>query len=270
MPTLGLDYINDKADSIFKQRQGGHPRTREIQEAEEALRNLGIDVDGYVQVYKKELAGLPLDPEDQAVQDSAMREGVFNWVNDAIALPQSANRPLLYQDPRFALFTQFQGFIATFTANHIPKLWGEYVKRGTPAMKYNAFALATTMIMMGFVSQHLKDLIKYGGKSPHLDDPKYLQRGVRASGLLGSSERILDQFFPLYEQRSEGATDWAFNGLIGESPALGHIERLGYCGRSMLLSGEGEKAIYYGLKSAPIAGPLTNLNKTIAGGLATW
>ena len=265
--SIGLDYIDDKASAIFKQRQGGHPRTREIQEAEEALRNLGIDVDGYVQVHKKQLAGLPLDPEDKAVQETAMREGVFNWVNDAIALPQSQNRPLLYQDPRFALFTQFQGFIATFTANHIPKLWGEYVKRGTPAMKYNAFALATTMIMMGFVSQHLKDLIKYGGKSPHLDDPKYLQRGVRASGLLGSSERILDQFFPLYEQRSEGATDWAFNGLIGESPALGHIERLGTAAGAAL-SGEGEKAIYYGLKSAPIAGPLTNLNKTIAGGLA--
>ena len=266
--SIGLDYINDKTEAIFKQRNGGQPRTREIQEAEEALRNLGIDVDGYLDVYMKELAGIPLDAAEAQLQADTIREGTFNFVNDAIALPQSANRPLIYQDPRFALFTQFQGFIATFTANHIPKLWGEYVKRGTPAMKYNAFALMTTMIMMGFVSQHLKDLIKYGGTTPHLDDPKYIQRGVRASGLLGSGERLLDQFFPLYEQRSEGGADWIFNGLIGESPALGQIERLGTAA-GHALSGEGEKAIYYGLKSTPVTGPLTNFNKTLAGGLAT-
>ena len=265
--SVGLDYINDKTDAIFKQRNSGEPRTREIQEAEEALRNLGIDVDGYVQIYMKNLAGLPLDATETELEATSIREGTFTFVNDAIALPQSANRPLIYQDPRFALFTQFQGFIATFTANHIPKLWGEYVKRGTPAMKYNAFALATTMIMMGFVSQHLKDLIKYGESTPHLDGPKYAQRGIRASGLLGSGERIIDQFFPLYEQRSEGGADWIFNGLIGESPALGQIERLGTA-TGAALSGEGEKAIYYGLKSAPFAGPFTNLNKFIAGGLA--
>ena len=127
---------------------------------------------------------------------------------------KSANRPLIYQDPRFALFTQFQGFIATFTANHIPKLWGEYVKRGTPAMKYNAFAIMTTMIMLGFASQYLKDLIKYGelrkfgpDDHPYLNQSEYLQRGIRASGLLGTGERVLDQFFPLYEQRSD-------NGLV--------------------------------------------------------
>ena len=91
------------------------------------------------------------------------REGFFNFVNDAIALPQSANRPLIFQDPRFALFTQFQGFIATFTANHIPKMYAQAIKRGTPGMRYSVFATLSTMIVLGFVSQHLKDLLKYGG-----------------------------------------------------------------------------------------------------------
>ena len=93
------------------------------------------------------------------------REATFNFINEAVALPQSANRPLIYQDPRFALFTQFQGFIATFTANHIPKLWGEYVKRGTPAMKYNAFATMMMMIGLGFASQYLPCLL-YTSPSP--------------------------------------------------------------------------------------------------------
>ena len=196
-----------------------------------------------------------------------MHEATFNFVNEAIVLPQAANRPLIYQDPRFALFTQFQGFIATFTANQIPKLWDEYVKRGTPAMKYNAFALATTMIMMGFVSQHLKDLIKYGEKTPHLEGADYIQRGVRGSGLLGTSERILDQFFPLYEKNSDGKTEWAFNQVAGESAAIGYAEKLASAAGS-ILQGDKEQAIYKGLRAAPVAGPFTNFAKATAG-LAT-
>ena len=160
-----------------------------------------------------------------------LRNGAFNFVNDAVALPQSANRPLIYQDPRFALFTQFQGFIATFTANHIPKLWGEYVKRGTPAMKYNAFALMTTMIMLGFASQYLKDLIKYGKASPYLTDAEKVRRAIGASGLLGTGERVLDQFFPLYEKRSSNPGEWLFNTTTGESPALGSLTRAVWCSR---------------------------------------
>ena len=77
-----------------------------------------------------------------------MNHAKFNFVNEAIALPGTANRPLFYQNPHLAMFTQFQGFIATFTANHIPRLWGDYVRRGTPAMKYNAFAIMSTMILL--------------------------------------------------------------------------------------------------------------------------
>ena len=221
--TIAGDYIADKLDLIAQHRDSGEPKTNEIQEAEEALRNLGLNVEDMLN-----------NPTDE-VMATNMREATFNWINDAVALPQSANRPLIYQDPRFALFTQFQGFIATFTANHIPKLWDEYVKRGTPAMKYNAFALMATMVMLGFASQHLKDLIKYGltdkepktGANPYLNNAEYIQRGIRASGLLGTGERVLDQFFPLYEQRSDGPGDWIWNTTTGESPALGNIKRIG-------------------------------------------
>ena len=123
------------------------------------------------------------------------------------------------------MFTQFQGFISTFTANHIPKLWGEYVKRGTTAMKYNAFAIMATMVMLGFASQYLKDLIKFGQRTPYLEDAEYLQRGIRASGLLGTGERVLDQFFPLYDQRSSNTGDWILNTTTGEAPAISNLKR---------------------------------------------
>ena len=262
--SVGGDYIAEKTEAIWKQRQTGEPRNREIQEAEEALRNLGLDVDQYVQLSAKMRAGMPFNEQEQQAFDTGTREALYTWVNDAIALPQSANRPLIYQDPRFALFTQFQGFIATFTANHIPKLWGEYVKRGTPAMKYNAFATMVTMIMMGFASQHLKDIIKYGfgddederltGENPYLDTPEYIQRGIRASGLLGTGERALEFMFPLYEQRSDGVGDWVFNTSTGESPALSYLKR-GFGGVEKTLSGDvtgGAKDI---ARLAPGVGP---------------
>ena len=266
---IAQDYISDKAKAIFDHRHGGQPKTREIQEAEEALRNLGIDVDQYVETYQVVLAGLPMEPEMEQFMADTTREATFNFVNDAIALPQSANRPLIYQDPRFALFTQFQGFMATFTANHLPKLWGEYVKRGTPAMKYNTFALATTMIMMGFVSQHLKDLIKYGGKSPHLDNAEYLQRGIRASGLLGTTERVLDYAFPIYEQKTDGVGDWVFKTGSGESPALSTLGKLGKAGGHLVEGDVGGAAKYAG-KAAPLLGPFSSINDAIGEAASKW
>ena len=272
--SLAGDYLFDKAQTIYDNRS--QPRTREVQEAEEALRNLGIDVDRYVDLSVRSGSGVPLTPEEEAFMADTTREATFNFVNEAIALPQSANRPLIYQDPRFALFTQFQGFIATFTANHIPKLWGEYVKRGTPAMKYNAFATMTTMIMMGFVSQHLKDLIKYDdddekltGSNPHLDTAEYLQRGVRASGLLGTGERILDQFFPIYETRSDNPGEWIFNTSTGESPALGYAKRAA-SGVGSLVTGDVGRAAKTAVKSAPIFGPFSSVADDVGEAASAW
>ena len=270
------DYMFDKAQTIGEWKLSGEPKTREVQEAEEALRNLGIDVDTFVDQAQMVVAGIPLDPAQEQVFGDAMREATFNFINNAVALPQSQNRPLIYQDPRWALFTQFQGFIATFTANHIPKLWGEYVKRGTPAMKYSAFATMATMIMLGFASQHLKDLIKYAfdeeepetGANPFLDKPEYIQRGIRASGLIGTGERVLDLFFPIYEQRSRGVGDWAWNQVSGESPAISYTERVAK-GLGKTAEGDYTGGAYNLFKAAPGLGPFTSVDRGLANLLTT-
>ena len=269
--SIGLDYMNENADIVWKHKMGKGEYTREVQQAEEKLRNLGVDVDRYAEIQTKKTAGLELNEEETAFMADAVREGTFNFVNEAIALPQSANRPLIYQDPRFALFTQFQGFIATFTANHIPKLWHEYVKRGTPAMKYNAFATAATMIMMGFVSMGIKDLIKYmddedefdgfkTGKNPYLETGDYWRRGVQASGLLGTAERPLNFLSPIYDSASDGPVDWLFNSVVGESPALGWGQRAGNAA-GHFLKGDTGKAVEQALKASPGVGPLSWINR---------
>ena len=259
------DHIMDHMEKILSH---DGPMTNEIQESREQLRNLGINVDDLAEVLTR--APLGFSQTDATFLENTFREATFNFVNEAVALPQAANRPLIYQDPRFALFTQFQGFIATFTANHIPKLWGEYVKRGTPAMKYNAFAVMTTMIMLGFASQYLKDLIKYGPEgNPYLDDPQLLQRGVRASGLLGTGERVLDQFFPLYEDSSKDLGTWVFNTSVGESPALGNLKRLGKASGNLLEGDVGKFAKNLG-KSFPVSGPFSSVNEWIGEKASGW
>ena len=278
---IGLDYIVDNSNIYWTYKMGNGEYTRDVQQAEEKLRNLGIDPDRFADIQTKKSGGLELDPAEQKIYDDAIREGTFNFINEAIALPQASNRPLLYQDPRFALFTQFQGFMATFTANHIPKLWGEYVKRGTPGMKYNAFATMATMIMMGFASQHLKDIIEYGdddgdddtfaerktGLNPYLDTPEYLRRGIAASGLMGTGERVLNFAFPIYESRSDNSADWAFNTAVGESPALGWLQRAANAA-GHIASGDVGKGTEQALKAAPLLGPFSLINKN-AGILAS-
>ena len=238
------DYISDNLSIILDSKYEG---TNAKRESEEKLRNLGIPVTKeFLLELQQSLYDTRNDKGEFRLEEilrmegpesrvaPIIREAVFNFTNEAVAMPQSANRPLMYQDPRMALFMQFQGFMATFTANHIPRLWGEYVKRGSPAMKYQTFSMVVGMVMMGFASQYLKDLIKFGESSPYLDEAEFIQRGLLATGLMGTPERVFNQFFPIYEQRTDGPGEWLFNTTVGESPALGKVE---------LLAGAGADAI---------------------------
>lgn len=260
--SIADDFIMNHLSTIQDSRVSGEPKTNAVQESEEHLRNLGINVDDMLaMVYQQG----PWSREQAAAFDAMMLEAEFNFVNMSIALPGTANRPLFYQNQHLALFTQFQGFIGTFTANQIPKMWGEYVKRGTPAMKYNAFAVMSTMLLLGFASQYLKDLLKYGEPSPYLDDAEKLQRAVGSSGLLGTGERVLNFVFPIYESSSDNPAEWFFNTLSGEAASLSNVSRV-YGGLGKIIDDETptSRGVYDILKTAPFFGPFNQLNRTIA------
>ena len=160
--------------------------------------------------------------------------------------------------------------MATFTANHIPKLWGEYIKRGTPAMKYNAFAVMATMIMLGFASQHLKDMLKYGlddeddktGHNPYLDQAEYIRRGVFASGLFGTGERIISTAWPIYESNASNPGEWAWSEAVGQSPALSTLARGGKAVGN-LVQGDLGNAARNTLKVTPVVGPINQLSDLV-------
>jgi hypothetical protein len=149
-------------------------------------------------------------------------------------------------------------------------MWNDYIKRGTPAMKYNTFVLMSTMIALGFFSQAMKDEIKFEDDddegtlgNPYLDTPEYVRRGVMASGLFGTGERVIDMFAPIYGQRTDGLGGWLYNQATGESPTVGYVGRLGDATLNVA-KGDFERAAYQGLKSAPGIGPFTDTNKSLA------
>ena len=271
---MAFDFIsiNTKLMNV-RDEFGDKVYIRETQDAEQKLRSLGIPVEQFVDIHTRiERDGYStISPAEKKLWDTSIKEATFNFINQAVALPGAANRPLIYQDPRFALFTQFQGFISTFTANQLPRMWNDYIARGTPTMRYNTFVMMSTMIALGFFSQSMKDLIKFDDDednegtfgNPYLDKPEYIRRGVMASGLFGTGERVIDMFAPIYGQRSKGVGDWIYNQATGESPTLGYVGRIGDAGMN-LVKGDVERAVYQGLKSAPLIGPLTDDNKRAA------
>ena len=262
--SIADDFIMNHLNTIIAQRKAGTPETNEVQESKAHLRDLGLDVEFMINVNTQ--PELDWDKEDNTRFDNQMRDARYNFINQAIALPGIANRPLFYQNQHLALFTQFQGFISTFTANQIPRMWGQYIKRGTPAMKYNAFAVMMTMIMLGFLSQYLKDLLKYGEPTPYLDPVEKIQRGLGASGLLGTGERVMNFMYPIYEQSSDNPAEWFFNTLSGEAAALSNVSRV-YDGVGKIVTGQPDKGAYDIMKTAPFIGPFNRLNRNIAEGV---
>jgi len=140
-------------------------------------------------------------------------------------------------------------------------MWAEQARRGTPAMKYNVFATMSTMILLGFVSQHLKDLLKYGETTPYFKDMEYIRRGVASSGLLGTSERVIDFAFPMYQERYKSNIGWAFGTISGESAALSKAFRIGELGVSVA---QGERGLGdAALKISPLAQAAYQTQKNI-------
>jgi len=258
--SLAGDFFFDHLLTVME--NDGKPKTREVLEAEQQLRNVGLENKKWKEIYQmlQDHRAGTLSPEGILKLKEELRGATTAFVNDGILLPQAYNRPLLYQDPRFALFTQFQGFIATFTAQILPKMWGEYVKKGSPAMKYSTFATMATMVLLGFVSQDLKDQLKYQEKSPYLDDAEYVRRGVFASGLFGTYERGVNTLFPQFEDRSDNSFDWAIGEIIDQSPALGWMANVGTAGKN-LLEGELGKATRGALGATPIIAPFTSIRQ---------
>ena len=198
----------------------------------------------------------------EAELNEAIETATYRFVNERIQNPQAANRPLFFQDPHYQLMTQFNGFIATFTANVVPKLWNKGLRKGTPQIKYDTFLLILTMMALGGASQMLKDVLKFGEPSPYLDGMGYTQRALYSSGIIGQYERVVDAIAPLYPQRDDGL-EWIFNTIVGEAgPSVRLLSNMA-SGASNLATGETERGVKNLAKGLPMIAPLTGTRNAL-------
>jgi len=235
------------------------------------LKNLGMDVDKMIELYNKynnqEMFDSLMDADNATAADNEfindqMDTVTWYFTNDRIQNPQAYNRPLFFQDPHYQLFVQFNGFISTFTANIVPRLYNDYLKNGSPTMKYNTFALMVTMMAMAGASQWLKDYIKFGQSTPYLSDAQLVQRAIQASGLLGTGERIVQMGLPLYKSRDQSLVDRFFGETIGGSPGVRNVATA-IKGIEALGEGDTNRAVKQATKLIPGIGPITPVRNTI-------
>jgi len=186
----------------------------------------------------------------------------MSWVDNAIAHPTAMNRPVWYSNPAYRVFTQYNGFMSVFTAHLLPKIWRR-IKGADPSAKYNAVAVAVSMLALGFLSQMLKDEWRYDGAPGWITPKGYIQRGITSSGLIGTPEKLLAAVSPLYdmskrwnESRMDNIlkrTGHGIEDLLG--PTWAHGEQLSKIFFNYL-SGNEEMAKLYLSKEIPFWGKL--------------
>lgn len=190
----------------------------------------------------------------------AYERGIHNFVNEAVVHPNSLNRPKFYNDPYLKLFTLFQGYISAFTANILPRLYGDLGKKGSADQK-NAVATIATIIALSMLALAIKDMIKYGEHPPKWlegDEKKLAQRIIGATGLTGTGERVINFVNPLVDQKSENSAAWLFNVLKGESAPVSYITEMGSA-MEATFNPEGKKAIKKVMKVTPMTGSINQL-----------
>ena len=267
--SMAQDAIVQDLETVFAYMDGG---SNYAADAYERLRDLGVDPIKLSNEYKQAVDYLTSNSNDFNADDvyellakDKTFEGLMeqfqmarnNYVDNALANPNAVDRPLWYSNPHFRLATQFQGFLSTFTSHILPRIYKQ-VKHGNPEARYQAVAMAATMIMFGMLGQDLKDEWKYeDGENPWIkkDGLSKIQRAVGASGLLGTTDRILDMVHPLYDFKRDAislATDVAgpFTGTLATGSKI--VESL--------LNGEGSRAAYYAKKQVPLIGRYHGFN----------
>jgi len=258
--TIRASFFNDflirNLDILHQQKNEGTADTNETREARRFLEKMGIPPDIMLELSEQLIAanGNP-SPELQVKWERQFDNGLFNFINEAVPLPDAMGRPLFYSDPHYAMFTQFQGFISKFTAHHIPRLY-DLVKNATPGFKYSTFATLMSMLLLGYAAQHLKDLIKFGESSPYLEDNEKYLRALYSSGLLGTTERVLsnNMLFPLYEDRSRTMGEAIWNFGTGEAPSSAIFENVYKLGHG-LIEGDSRSIVKSSASLTPLMAP---------------
>ena len=176
------------------------------------MRDLNVNPDAMSEAYNDFIQNMPpgIDLTDKnavfkELRDNPKHKGLLemfdhakkSYVDNVLAMPNVQDRPLWYSNPHYRLLTQYTGFLSTFTANTLPRLYKD-LRKNNPTAQFSAFAAIVSMLALGFVGQEMKDEIYNRSWSETPQGLDYFQRGLQSSGLIGTGERWLDALHPVY------------------------------------------------------------------------
>jgi hypothetical protein len=87
----------------------------------------------------------------------------------------------------------------------LPNLYKNYIKDGSAAMRYQAFAVIFSALLFAAMADALKDELAYKDAiNPFIKgDMAKAQRTVYSAGLLGKGETAVSMFSPIYPERKD-------------------------------------------------------------------
>lgn len=218
--SIGADAINHWLE-VVRSDDKENP-TQKAKDAREHLIRIGVDVDFLTTDFDMN------DPELGKKIEHQLNMGVHNFVTEAVIHPTKMNRPKFYNDPYLQLFTQFQGYVSTFTANILPRLLTDLRKNGSTD-QINAASAIAMMFAFALFALYIKDMIKYGeSPPPWLKDDGKFQRYIGQVGLLGAGQRLWDAVSPIVpeSQRKQSVLAQAYNQVSDQAPALAYINKI--------------------------------------------
>jgi hypothetical protein len=232
---IAADAIQNWLDVVSK----GTGSEQAIADAKDHLRRINVDYE-YI---------LSIDADTKSTEKRVidnLQQATYNFVNEAVVIPSTLNRPKFYSDPYLKLFTQFQGYTSAFTANILPRLISDIRKTGSDDQK-NSAAVIAMMLALSMLAIYIKDMIKYNEHPPKWvkDDKEYL-RVISQMGILGSGQRVFDQIFPLMEDNKKKSV---YETIAAQSPQLSYLNKI----EKALTAPQG-KQIEQGAKLLPIFG----------------
>jgi len=178
----------------------------------------------------------------------------LRFVDSAIAMPDVGNRPKFYNDSRYKLFTQFQGYISTATAVLLPVMYNNLGgKDKLPKARLQSLQTIASLLALSFLAQSMKDGAKMAfaddeakeRKEDYLTEWQKFIRAVYGSGVIGVLERPIDAIVPLYGERGTFTGNklskvfgqvvrTPVDTIISEAPGLSYVDSVFKAGESTM------------------------------------
>jgi len=246
----------------------GKGLTKEQQQAVTELQKYGMNINAVLDLLDEAPDLNPLSRnfvENPDFSSDAMKylnenikTALSNFVDSKVVNPQAHNLPKYFHDPRLRLVTAMGRFMAAAHAVILPRLYRDYIMNGNAGMRYQAFSVIVSTIIVGQLMNMLKDMLSYGEDNPYVKTKlKKAQRALNASGLLGQFEKVTDKLSPLYPNSGPSIMNdpvgWGTSQVTGLSPQAAWANKAigGAIDVSMGNTAKGVKSM---VRAAPVVG----------------